>query len=267
MIRMAEMTELDIVIDLVRRTIETVYPRYYPKGAVDFFINHHKYENVKTDMEQQMIYVLEVDGKLLGTVTIKENEIARLFVEPDAQGKGYGGRLLQFAEENISQGYDTVRIASSFPAKAVYLKKGYKETAFHQMDTGHGDYLCYDEMEKKFSRVTSVINYDGKFFTPKSNTENGEVDGQTLFSYHQNGDVFFADYCGGEIRKGYMIGTVEENGVLDFYYQHINVGGDMKIGRCHSVPHISENGKIELYEEWQWLNGDKSKGSSVVAER
>lgn len=27
-----------------------------------------------------------------------------------------------------------------------------------------------------------------------------------------------------------------------------------------------ENGKIELSEEWQWLNGDKSKGSSVVTE-
>jgi len=27
-----------------------------------------------------------------------------------------------------------------------------------------------------------------------------------------------------------------------------------------------DNGKIELAEEWQWLNGDMSKGSSVVTE-
>lgn len=267
MIRIAELTELDRIIELVKGTIETVYPEYYPKGAVEFFVNHHKYENVKTDMEQQMLYVLEVNGELLGTVTIKENEIARLFVEPNAQGKGYGGRLLKFAEEKISRGYDTVCLDSSFPAKAIYLKKGYKETAFHQINTEHGDYLCYDEMEKILPKATSVINYDGKFFTPKSNTENGEVDGQTLFSYHQNGDLFFADYHGGEIRKGYMIGTVAKDGALDFYYQHINMSGDIKIGRCHSVPHISENGKIELYEEWQWLNGDKSKGSSIVTER
>ena len=30
---------------------------------------------------------------------------------------------------------------------------------------------------------------------------------------------------------------------------------------------ILENGKIELFEEWQWLNGDKSKGSSILIEK
>jgi hypothetical protein len=28
-----------------------------------------------------------------------------------------------------------------------------------------------------------------------------------------------------------------------------------------------DNGKLELHEEWQWLNGDKSTGSSVVVEQ
>ena len=32
------------------------------------------------------------------------------------------------------------------------------------------------------------------------------------------------------------------------------------------MPVILENGRIELHEEWQWLNGDMSKGSSVIVE-
>ena len=40
----------------------------------------------------------------------------------------------------------------------------------------------------------------------------------------------------------------------------------MRIGVCHSIPQILDNGKIELYEKWQWLNGDKSEGESVVGE-
>jgi hypothetical protein len=27
-----------------------------------------------------------------------------------------------------------------------------------------------------------------------------------------------------------------------------------------------ENGKIRLYEEWQWTSGDQSKGSSILEE-
>ena len=40
----------------------------------------------------------------------------------------------------------------------------------------------------------------------------------------------------------------------------------MRIRVCHSIPQILDNGKIELYEKWQWLNGDKSEGESVVVE-
>lgn len=32
------------------------------------------------------------------------------------------------------------------------------------------------------------------------------------------------------------------------------------------IPQILDSGKIELSEEWQWLNGDKSKGTSIIIE-
>ena len=98
------------------------------------------------------------------------------------------------------------------------------------------------------------------------NTENGEVDGQTVFSYHQNGNLLWAEYSGGDVIKGTLIGTVKQNRCLEFTYQHVNTGMQTRVGMCQSRPKFLENGKLELTEEWQWMNGDCSKGTSVLAE-
>ena len=98
------------------------------------------------------------------------------------------------------------------------------------------------------------------------NSENGEVDGQTVFSYHQNGNLLWAEYSGGDVIKGTLIGTVKQNGCLEFTYQHVNTGMQTRVGMCQSRPKFLENGKLELTEEWQWMNGDCSKGTSVLAE-
>ena len=31
--------------------------------------------------------------------------------------------------------------------------------------------------------------------------------------------------------------------------------------------HLRDDGKLELHEEWQWLNGDKSSGTSVLIQK
>ena len=49
-------------------------------------------------------------------------------------------------------------------------------------------------------------------------------------------------------------------------YHHMNQKIQIKTGRCHSVPTVLENGKIELSEQWQWTSGDYSKGQSLLVE-
>ena len=73
-------------------------------------------------------------------------------------------------------------------------------------------------------------------------------------------------YSGGDILKGSLIGTVLCNGELDFVYHHMNQNMQIKTGKCHSVPTVQENGKIELSEQWQWTSGDYSKGESMLVE-
>jgi GNAT superfamily N-acetyltransferase len=265
-IRQATKIDLDTIKNITYETIQTIYPHYYPRGAVDFFVQYHSYENIVTDIESDKVFVLEKDKTAVGTVTINGIEICRLFVLPHYQRKGYGKALLEFSEKYISKKSKKIRLDSSLPAKEIYLNRGYKEIESHSIVTPNGDYLCYDVMEKNSSSPLMMINYDGKIFVPKINTENGEIDNKTTFKYHQNEHIVWAEYIGGDIIRGNIIGTVSGKGVLDFYYQHVNKQGQQRIGKCHSVPHTLENGKLELHEEWQWLNGDKSTGSSIIAE-
>ena len=40
-IRQATLSDLSIIKRISEVTISEIYPHYYPKGAVDFFLEHH----------------------------------------------------------------------------------------------------------------------------------------------------------------------------------------------------------------------------------
>ena len=148
-IKLAEVSDCDIVKMITVATIKEVYPHYYPKGAVTFFINHHNDENITNDILNNNVFLCsDLKGNIVGTVTVKKNEICRLFVLPQYQGNGYGKELMKFAEEEISKNYDEVILDASLSSKAIYLKMGYKETEYNIIKTKQNDYLCYDVMKK-----------------------------------------------------------------------------------------------------------------------
>ena len=49
---------------------------------------------------------------------------------------------------------------------------------------------------------------DNRYFTTQSNSGNGEVSSETVFHYHQDGDLVYAEYSGGEILKGHLLGKM-----------------------------------------------------------
>ncbi|WP_107040317.1 n-acetylglutamate synthase [Brumimicrobium mesophilum] len=110
------------------------------------------------------------------------------------------------------------------------------------------------------------MNYNNKKFRPLHNTENGETTSETVFIYKQEGNILTSDYAGGKIKKGHLIGLVDEDGIIKMRYHQVNIYGELMTGRCKSTPEILPNGKIRLHENWQWTSGDKSSGKSVLEE-
>ena len=147
-IRQAAAGDLERIEFIFRRTISEVYPNYYPRGAVDFFLEHHNTEKITADINAGIVFAAECESDIVGTVTVKQNEILRLFVLPEYQGRGIGGNMLDFAERKVLKHYTKITLAASLPAKVIYLRRGYRETSFDRIITQNGDFLCYDTMQK-----------------------------------------------------------------------------------------------------------------------
>ena len=153
MIKQAELKQLELVKFITLKTIIDIYPHYYPKGAVDFFIEHHNESHISKDIESSQVYIVfDEQDDAVGTVTIHKNEICRLFVLPQYQKRGFGNQILKFAEDMILKDYKTVVLDASLPAKSIYLKRGYIIVETHSIQTYHNDYLCYDVMIKEIDK-------------------------------------------------------------------------------------------------------------------
>ena len=109
------------------------------------------------------------------------------------------------------------------------------------------------------------INLDYKKFKPFTNSKNGEVSNQTIFHYRQEKELVWAEYSGGSIIKGFLIGKIK-NAALEFSYQHLNLDMEIMTGKCHSIVALNKEGKILLKENWEWTCKDFSKGESLLVE-
>ncbi|MFD2921227.1 hypothetical protein ACFS6H_15990 [Terrimonas rubra] len=114
--------------------------------------------------------------------------------------------------------------------------------------------------------MAASINYNNKKFRALHNSGNGEVDTALVFHYRQQGNILSCAYSGANIVQGHLLGLVADDGTITMRYHQVNTRGQLMTGTCISTPEIMENGKIKLYEDWQWTSGDLSAGNSVLIE-
>lgn len=96
---------------------------------------------------------------------------------------------------------------------------------------------------------------DGRRFADQTGHHDGDVSGDTVFSYREADGEVWADYAGGVIRRGALIGR-RAGDRLDFRYVHLTVDGATASGRCQTVIALLPDGRIRLDETWEW----ESKG-------
>ena len=119
---------------------------------------------------------------------------------------------------------------------------------------------------KQFDTSETQMNLEGKKFISVVNTSTGEVGKETVFCYHQQEDVVWAEYEGGQIAKGHLIAKVIDGNKLDMRYHHVNTSGELMLGKCISEAEFLPDGRIMFKENWQWISGDQSTGYSEIIE-
>lgn len=110
------------------------------------------------------------------------------------------------------------------------------------------------------------IRIDGRILKALSNSDNGEVGEGTLFRYHEDDTAVWAEYSGGRIARGTLIGVRLSSDTLDLRYQHVGMDGKIKTGICRSTLSLDGQGKLRVAESWKWTCEDYSEGESVLIE-
>ncbi|MBR6664171.1 MAG: GNAT family N-acetyltransferase [Lachnospiraceae bacterium] len=155
--QLANKNNLEQVYELVQETIQVVYPKYYLPEIVDMFREYHSREHVLQDITARNTYILWVGDTIVGTGTIQENHITRVYVLPRLQGKGYGTYIMKQLEERIRKNYDTIDIDASLPACRLYQRLGYATVDHGIWECKNGVIQVYEIMKKELNTMKNNL--------------------------------------------------------------------------------------------------------------
>ncbi|MET9968466.1 hypothetical protein ABZZ80_21685 [Streptomyces sp. NPDC006356] len=103
---------------------------------------------------------------------------------------------------------------------------------------------------------------DGLVLAPVADQAPGQVGTHTRFTYHEKDGEIWAEYTGGDVVRGHLVGT-RDGDRLDFRYVQLKRDGTTSSGHCVSTVTELPDGRVRLDETWQWESQDGS-GTSVV---
>ncbi len=145
----ADLDMADGIYKVLHTTIETIYPKYYPKEVVEFFCGHHSREHVLEGIASGNMRALIEDNTIMGIDCFDDNHITGVYVLPCYQKRGCGSQIMDCLEGEIAKKHETAVLDASLSAVCLYEKRGYRTV-------GHGIYelendvkLVYEIMRKK----------------------------------------------------------------------------------------------------------------------
>jgi len=149
-IRKARKEEIPVISKLILNTLDNINAKDYKKRQLEFEKKCHTIQELKKEFEKKIFFILEENKKIIGVVQLDLNEksVDRLFLIPKYFGKGYGKRLMDFAEDYAKKkGIKKIILYPTDYALNFYKKVGYKIVK-EFIGTKNGGYPVI-EMEKK----------------------------------------------------------------------------------------------------------------------
>lgn len=97
----------------------------------------------------------------------------------------------------------------------------------------------------------SVVSLDGVRMHVVATAEAGVVNADTYFTFTQRGSVVSAQYAGGRIELGFLVGVIS-GGSLQFRYAQLDTAGKLDGGSSVCELTRTLDGKVRLIEHFQW---------------
>ena len=112
--------------------------------------------------------------------------------------------------------------------------------------------------------MKTQLNLDGRRMCPVTAAATGVVSSDTILTFEQKDDVFFARYRGGSIVQGFLVGRIKSQAVR-FTYAQTDTAGHLDAGESSGVLEQLPDGRLRLTETFQWLTR-KESGTNVFEE-
>ena len=107
------------------------------------------------------------------------------------------------------------------------------------------------------------FNLDGLIMNAVETDPNGVIGIETIFRFRQTDQFVDADYSGGQIEKGYLVGIVDGSS-FQFRYCQLETGGTLN-GGCSQCQLEAADGLVRIVEHFEW-ESRKGGGRNVIQE-
>jgi hypothetical protein len=106
-----------------------------------------------------------------------------------------------------------------------------------------------------------MIDYDGRQFRDTGHGPDGPA-----AEYRQSGDLLWAEFAGGAVRRGSLTGRCHSDDSIEFTYTMVLTDGSILAGHCESTPEVLPDGRVRLHERWERYGPHAASGTSELEE-
>jgi len=112
--------------------------------------------------------------------------------------------------------------------------------------------------------MTADFSLDGRTLAGVSNSDDGEVSGETTFHFEQDGERLYAHYSGGAVLDGHLVGTFDGDR-WDIRYTQLNTDHETATGHSVGTVELLDDSYVRVEDEWEWESRD-GHGETVLEE-
>jgi|SRR3989304_1824825 len=114
----ADFKEIAKVFSESRRTAMPYLPQLHSNEQIEQWI-------LSVLLPHEEVWVAQLNGRTVGFISLKEEKLNHLYIDPGCQSRGLGGQLLDWAK-NSSKTLRLYVFQKNAKARAFYEKRGFK---------------------------------------------------------------------------------------------------------------------------------------------
>ncbi len=118
--------DLDTVVALIHHVVNISYKDVYPSGALNLYKEYHSRDNILNDADNGYCVVAEDSGKIVGTGTLLDDGIRRVYIDPSYQNNGIGKQIYKALEQRaLQKGLPRLGLGASVIAREFWESVGF----------------------------------------------------------------------------------------------------------------------------------------------